>query len=184
MMNSWVFFRLVRWVFLLFKCDDHHTIMSPLQKRQSKTENTHFKKFSLRYGEWPSGLRRYPENRKDPGSNPARRSAGLWDPTSLRDSRWPSGRIKNQKAVINIGLVRLPRLTNLKKYNWKCIVIFTFVLDTSVHSHEINMVKNKTHLFLFIIFYTDFMQCFKAKTFLYLKSLLNLHLHVLLWNSN
>ena len=41
---------------------------------------------------WPSGLRRCSKNRKVPGSIPTRRSAGLWDPTSLRGSRWPSGR--------------------------------------------------------------------------------------------
>ena len=40
--------------------------------------------------EWPSGLRRC-KNRKVPGSNPTRRSAGLRDPTSLRGSRWHSG---------------------------------------------------------------------------------------------
>ena len=39
------------------------------------------------WGEWPSGLRRCYKNRKVPGSNPARRSAGLRDPTSLRGSR-------------------------------------------------------------------------------------------------
>ena len=33
------------------------------------------------------GLRRCDQNRKVPGSNPARRSAGLRDPTSLRGSR-------------------------------------------------------------------------------------------------
>ena len=38
-------------------------------------------------GEWPSGLRRCYRNRKVLGSNPARRSAGLRDPTSLRGSR-------------------------------------------------------------------------------------------------
>ena len=37
--------------------------------------------------EWPSGLRRCDQNRKVPGSNPTRRSAGLRDPTSLRGSR-------------------------------------------------------------------------------------------------
>ena len=36
---------------------------------------------------WPSGLRRCSKNRKVPGSIPTRRSAGLWDPTSLRGSR-------------------------------------------------------------------------------------------------
>ena len=39
------------------------------------------------WGEWPSGLRRCDQNRKVPGSNPTRRSAGLRDPTSLRGSR-------------------------------------------------------------------------------------------------
>ena len=43
-------------------------------------------------GEWLSGKRRYFENRKDPGSNPARCSAGLWDSTSLRGSQRLSGR--------------------------------------------------------------------------------------------
>ena len=38
-------------------------------------------------GEWPSGLRRCNKNRKVPSSKPARRSAGLRDPTSLRGSR-------------------------------------------------------------------------------------------------
>ena len=38
-------------------------------------------------GEWPSGLRRCNKTRKVPGSKPARRSAGLRDPTSLRGSR-------------------------------------------------------------------------------------------------
>ena len=44
------------------------------------------------HGEWPSGLRRCSKNRKVPGSNPTRCSAGLRDPTSLRGSWWPSGR--------------------------------------------------------------------------------------------
>ena len=35
-------------------------------------------------GEWPSGLRRCNQNRKVPGSNPTRRSAGLRGPTSLK----------------------------------------------------------------------------------------------------
>ena len=35
---------------------------------------------------WPSGLRRCYQDRKVPGSNPARRLAGLGDPTSLRGS--------------------------------------------------------------------------------------------------
>ena len=39
------------------------------------------------WGEWPSRLRRCYQNWKVPGSNPARRSAGLRDPTSLRGSR-------------------------------------------------------------------------------------------------
>ena len=39
------------------------------------------------WGEWPSGLRRCSKNRKVPGSNPTRRSAGLRDPTSLQGSR-------------------------------------------------------------------------------------------------
>ena len=41
----------------------------------------------LRWGEWPSGLRSWDQNRKVPGSNPTRRSTGLRDPTSLRGSR-------------------------------------------------------------------------------------------------
>ena len=36
--------------------------------------------------ESPSGLRRYNKNPKIPGSNPIRRSTGLWDPASLRGS--------------------------------------------------------------------------------------------------
>ena len=39
------------------------------------------------WGEWPSGLRRCDQNRKVPGSNPTRRSAGLKDSTSLQGSR-------------------------------------------------------------------------------------------------
>ena len=39
------------------------------------------------WGEWASGLRSCSKNRKDPGSNPIRRSAELSDPTSLRGSR-------------------------------------------------------------------------------------------------
>ena len=39
------------------------------------------------WGEWPSGLRRCYQDRKVPGSNPVRCSAGLRDPTSLRGSR-------------------------------------------------------------------------------------------------
>ena len=44
------------------------------------------------WGEWPSGLRRCGKNRKVPSSKPTRRSSRLRDPTSLRGSRWPSGR--------------------------------------------------------------------------------------------
>ena len=40
-----------------------------------------------------SGLRHCNKNRKVTGSKPSRRSAGLWDPTSLWGSRWPSGQI-------------------------------------------------------------------------------------------
>ena len=39
-----------------------------------------------------SGLVSCNKNQKNPGSITIRRSAGLRDPTSLRDSRWPSGR--------------------------------------------------------------------------------------------
>ena len=39
---------------------------------------------------------RHTKNRKDPGSNPTRRSVVPWDPTSLRGFRWPSSRIHKQ----------------------------------------------------------------------------------------
>ena len=52
-----------------------------------------------------NGLRRCSKNRKVPGSNPNRRSAGLRDPTLLRGSRWPWNR-KCKDAVINTGSVR------------------------------------------------------------------------------
>ena len=41
----------------------------------------------LSWGEWPSELTRCNQNRKVPGSNPTRRSAGPGDPSSLRGSR-------------------------------------------------------------------------------------------------
>ena len=42
--------------------------------------------------EWPSGLRHYILNWNDPGSNPTRCLARLWeDPTSLQGYCWPSG---------------------------------------------------------------------------------------------
>ena len=40
-----------------------------------------------------SGLKHYNENRKNPGSNPTRRSAGLWDLTLLQGSKRLSRRI-------------------------------------------------------------------------------------------
>ena len=60
----------------------------------------------FKISEWPSGLRRCNQNRKVPGSNPTRCSAGLRDLTSLQGSQWPSGRTCTN-AVINIELVRL-----------------------------------------------------------------------------
>ena len=60
------------------------------------------------WGEWPSVLWRYIENWKDPGSNSSRCSAKIWEPTSLRGSRWPSTWNQYPNAVINIGLLRLP----------------------------------------------------------------------------
>ena len=58
-------------------------------KANNKYMKSHDKNKESSYirGEWPSGLRRCYKNRKVPGSNPARRSAGLRDPTSLRGSR-------------------------------------------------------------------------------------------------
>ena len=52
-------------------------------------------------GEKPSGLKRYIRIKR------FRCSTGLDEPTSLRGSRLALGRNKYQKAVINIGLVRL-----------------------------------------------------------------------------
>ena len=47
--------------------------------------------------------------RKAPRSNPAGRSTGLMEPTSLRGSRQTSSRICNSEWVITIGLERLRR---------------------------------------------------------------------------
>ena len=46
-------------------------------------------KLSYKVRDWPSGLRRYIQNRKDPGSNHTRCLVMLLDPTSLRGSLWP-----------------------------------------------------------------------------------------------
>ena len=51
------------------------------------------------WGEWPSGLRRCDWNRKVPGSNPTRHSAGLRDLTSLQCSSWPSGWIYKTQMI-------------------------------------------------------------------------------------
>ena len=61
-------------------------------EKQSNTKNKANQKEKR---EWPDGLRRYTENRKDPGSDSTRCLAGLSDPTSLQYSRWPLGQIKN-----------------------------------------------------------------------------------------
>lgn len=52
-------------------------------------------------GEWPSGLRRYNQNRQIPGSYPTRHSAGHGDLVTRLTVTF----VLN--AVINIGLVRL-----------------------------------------------------------------------------
>ena len=41
--------------------------------------------------DWPSGLRRYIKTWRDLGSKPTKCSAGRWDPTLLRGTRWFSG---------------------------------------------------------------------------------------------
>ena len=43
---------------------------------------------------WPSGLKYYIQNQKISGSNHTRCSAGLWEATSLRGSRYPPGQNK------------------------------------------------------------------------------------------
>ena len=53
---------------------------------------SHLCKFRWNQGEWPSGLRSHIPNRKDPGSNPTRCFTGIWDPTLLQGSWWPSVR--------------------------------------------------------------------------------------------
>ena len=70
-----------------------------------------------KWGEWPSGLRRCNQNWKVPSSKPARRSAGLRDPTSLRGSQWPPGRTCIN-AVINIGLLRLSPQRMAQSWPW------------------------------------------------------------------
>ena len=80
------------------RCRYTYTIFGYSRKKKTGVEDIQ--------GEWPSGLRRFNKNQKVLGSKPARRSAGLRDPTSLRDSQWPSGRMWTN-AVINIRLVRL-----------------------------------------------------------------------------
>lgn len=54
---------------------------------------------TLLWREWPSGLRCYIPKQKDPGSSPTSFSGGLWDPTSLRDSWWHSGRISVTHSI-------------------------------------------------------------------------------------
>ena len=74
------------------------------------------------WGEWPSRLRRCDQNRKVLGSNPTRCSAGLRDPTSLRGSRWLSGRACKTQ-VINIGWVRLPPRQWPKSWPWTSQIV-------------------------------------------------------------
>ena len=61
--------------------------------------------FYLFRGEWSSGLGRYNQNWKVPGSNSTRRLTGLSSPTLLRGSCNPLVKIV-ENAVINIGLSR------------------------------------------------------------------------------
>ena len=62
------------------------------------------------WGEWPSGLRRFYQNRKVPGSKPTRRSARLRDPTSLRGSQGPSGQTCKNRVIK--GYLRYKTITS------------------------------------------------------------------------
>ena len=53
------------------------------QNYLNPTNSINYNYINYNWGEWPSGLRRYTENWKDPTSNTTSHSAGLWDPTSL-----------------------------------------------------------------------------------------------------
>ena len=66
-------------------------IKASKSKKKLQCRDSHAEIFKSR-GEWPSGLWRCSKNRKVPGLNPTRRSAGLRDPTLLRGFRWPSSR--------------------------------------------------------------------------------------------
>ena len=68
-------------------------------------------------GEWPSRLRCCIQNRKVPGSNLTRHTAGLRDPALLPGSQWPLGWLC-ENAVINIGWVRLPRRPSIMTQRW------------------------------------------------------------------
>ena len=73
----------------------------------TNNHNTHIAQYFNKWGEWPSGSRRWNQDRKVPGSNSTRCLAGLANPPSLRGSQWPSGLIC-KSAVIIIGWVELP----------------------------------------------------------------------------
>ena len=59
------------------------TLPCNLQNKDSIHTVTYNIGNSIRWGEWPSGSSYCNENRKVPGSNPNRHSAGLWDLTSF-----------------------------------------------------------------------------------------------------
>ena len=76
---------------------------------------------AVKWKEWPSGLKRWSQNRKVPGSNSTTCSAGLMGPASdaasLQGPWWPSGR-KCKATAINIKWVRLPPRLMAQSWPW------------------------------------------------------------------
>ena len=66
---------------------------------QENTYGVWVRTFYRFWGEWLSGLRRYISNWKFPGLNPTGLFVGFWNPTSLRDTRWPTGQSCNIEII-------------------------------------------------------------------------------------
>ena len=69
-----------------------------LRKIMNKRDCWNVYRFSclfLLWGEWRSGLERFIQNQEVSGWNPTACLAGLWDPTLLQTSWWPSGWERN-----------------------------------------------------------------------------------------
>ena len=71
------------------------TMITTLLKESSESCALYLLKCT-EWGEWPSRLRCYTVNWKDPCSNPTRHLAELWNPTLLQGSPWNLSQIKNQ----------------------------------------------------------------------------------------